>query len=61
MADEDIYENIPLYSSEGLVTRNLEPVDHLSVQPGDVVGYYMSHSSRDNMKGGIQLDEAGGT
>ena len=58
MVDEDNYKNIPL-SRRGLVTRNLEPVDHLSVQPGDVVGYFMSHSSRDNRVGGIQFDDDG--
>ena len=55
MEGEDRYEDIELYEETGgLVNRTLEPADYLRVQPGDVVGYYMSHRDRENRREGIQ-------
>jgi len=57
MEGEDRYEDIELYEETGgLVNRTLEPADYLRVQPGDVVGYYMSHSAGDNREAGILLE-----
>jgi hypothetical protein len=54
LTGEDLYTNIDL-GDGGLVNRTLEPANYLTVQPGDVVGYYMSREGRTGMMDGIQL------
>ena len=55
IVEEDIYANIKLIEGEnGLVNRTLAPSSFISVQPGDVVGYFTSLD--DNKDGGIQHD-----
>ena len=54
---DDRYDDIELSpETGGLVNRTLEPADYLTVQPGDVVGYFMSHSAGDNREAGILLE-----
>jgi hypothetical protein len=55
VAGEDIYAEIDL-SRDGLVDRSLESVNYLTVQPGDVVGYYMIRKGRSGVDHGIQLE-----
>ena len=52
---EDIYAEIDL-GGDGLVDRTLEPEGFLPVQPGDVVGYFMSREGRTGERDGIQLE-----
>ena len=40
----------------GLVDKTLEPEGFLPVQPGDVVGYFMSREGRTGERDGIQLE-----
>ena len=51
---EDRYDSIPL-GQDGLVDRTVPGV--ISVQPGDVLGYFMTDSTRDERREGIQLEE----
>ena len=52
---EDRYDSIPLFQ-DGLVDRTVPSV--ISVQPGDVLGYFMTDSTReDGRREGIQLEE----
>ena len=43
----------------GLIDRTLEPKGFLPVQPGDVVGYFMSRVGRTGERDGIQLEPHG--
>lgn len=53
LVGEVIYRNIT--SRDGLVNRTLQPDNFLTVEPGDVVGFYTSE--REESRGGrIQLD-----
>ena len=52
---ENIFTSISL-GSDGLVIETPEPSNILTVQPGDVVGYYSL--SREGKQDGIQLDES---
>ena len=51
---QDDYDDIPL-GAGGLVDRELQPEQYIAVQPGDVLGYYMSNDNRDNDEEGIEL------
>jgi hypothetical protein len=55
---EDIYTETDL-GLDGLVDRTLEPENYLAVQPGDVVGYFMSREGRTGMIDGIQPEPHG--
>lgn len=58
LEEEDSYENIQLSVRDvhmSLVNRTLEPENFLSVQPGDVVGYFTTIRGAAGMLGGIQL------
>jgi hypothetical protein len=52
---EDNYDQIDL-GANGLVDRTLEPANYLTVQPGDVVGYFMIREEMTDVMDGIQLD-----
>ena len=52
---QDTYADIEL-DRDGLVDRTLEPEGFLPVQPGDVVGYFMSRVGRTGERDGIQLE-----
>ena len=55
LVGENRFTNI-LLGVEGLVNETPEPSNILSVQPGDVVGYYtFSRAQQDNSTNGIQL------
>ena len=52
---QDDYDDIPL-GAGGLVDRALQPEQYIAVQPGDVLGYYMSNDNRENNdEEGIEL------
>ena len=54
LVGEDVYTNIQLIEGEGgLVNRTLDPSSFISVQPGDVLGYF---TFLDDEDGGIQHD-----
>ena len=53
MVGENIFTTLSL-DDDGLVSETPEPSNILTVQPGDVVGYYTI--SRQDMEDGIQLD-----
>ena len=55
---QDIHADIDL-GAGGLVDRTLEPEGFLPVQPGDVVGYFMSRVGRTCERDGIQLEPRG--
>ena len=52
------YAEIDL-GGDGLVDRTLEPHRFLPVEPGDVVGYFMSREGRTGEMDGIQLEPRG--
>ena len=52
---QDTYADIDL-GGDGRVDRTLEPEGFLPVQPGDVVGYFMSREGRTGERDGIQLE-----
>ena len=55
---EDIYAEIDL-GRDGLVDRTLEPEGFFPVQPGDVVGYFMSREGNTGERDGVQLEPRG--
>ena len=55
---QDIYADIDL-GSDGRVNKTMEPEGFLPVEPGDVVGYFMSREGRTCERDGIQLERRG--
>jgi hypothetical protein len=58
LVGEDLYADID-FGVGGLVDRILEPANYLTVQPGDVVGYYIIRKGRTGVEAGIQLEPRG--
>ena len=55
LVESDAYTNIPLEGG-GLVTRDVPSSTVMSVQPGDVVGYFISSTQGEGRDEGIQLE-----
>ena len=57
LVGQDVYNNILLTGNGALVNRTLPTPTVISVQPGDLVGFYMTNVEGTQVHHGVQLDQ----